>query len=71
MEILLNFWRIGAGSLKWGILARLVFYDVSIDFLQYKKGSKSFMTSWDLSQFPTYTEGPQIFKKIVIALIHK
>ena len=64
MEILLNFWPIGAGSLKWADW--LVFYEVSIDFLQYKNGSKTF---YDLLRpIPTYTEGSQIFKKIVIAL---
>ena len=66
MEILLNIWSIGAGSLKWGRL--LVLYEVSIDFLQYKNGSKFF---YDLLRpIPTYTEGPQIFKKIVIALTY-
>ena len=56
MEILLNFWPIGAGSLKWGRLAG--FYEVSIDFLQYKNGSNFFYDF--LRPIPTYTEGPQI-----------
>ena len=43
------------------------FNRISIDFLQYKNGSKFF---YDLLRpIPTYTEGPQIFKKIVIALL--
>ena len=51
----------------WSGADWLVFYEVSIDFLQYKNGSKIF---YDLLRpIPTYTEGPQIFKKIVIALL--
>ena len=51
----------------WSGADWLVFYEVSIDFLQYKNGSKNF---YDLLRpIPTYTEGPQIFKKIVIALV--
>ena len=59
MEILLNFWPIGAGSLKWGRLAG--FYEVSIDFYNTKMAQKIF---YDLLRpIPTYTEGPQILKK--------
>ena len=37
------------------------FNRISIDFLQYRNGSKKF---YDLLRpIPTYTEGPQIFKK--------
>ena len=43
------------------------FNRISIDFLQSKNGSKNFYDR--LRPIPTYTEGPQIFKKIVIALI--
>ena len=46
MVILLNFWLIGAGSLKWSRMAGFLWGPI-----------------------PTYTEGPQIFKKIVIALM--
>ena len=37
------------------------FTRISIDFFQYKNGSKFFYDL--LSPIPTYTEGPQIFKK--------
>ena len=44
------------------------FNRISKDFLQYKNGSKNF---YDLLRpIPTYTEGGQIFKKIVIALMY-
>ena len=62
MEILLNFLPIGAGSLKWGRLAGFL-----RRFHRYKSGSKKFYDP--LRPIPTYTEGPQIFKKIVITLI--
>ena len=50
----------------WSGADWLVFYEVSIHFLQYRNGSTNF---YDLLRpIPTYTEGPQIFKKIVIIL---
>ena len=68
MEILLNFWPIGAGRV-WSEADWLIFYEVSIDFLQYKNGSKIFYCLFRPS-ITIYTEGPQTFKKIVIALIY-
>ena len=45
------------------------FNRISIDVLQYKNGSKIF---YDLLRpIPTYTEGSQIFKKIVIVLLFR
>ena len=65
MKILLKYGQLVLAV--WSGADWLVFYDVSIDFLQYKNGSKNF---YDLLRpIPTYTEGPQFFKKIVIALI--
>ena len=43
------------------------FNSIAIDFLQYKNGSKIFYDL--LKPIPNYTKEPQIFKKIVIALI--
>ena len=63
METTLIFWPIGAGSLKLGRLAGLL-YEVSITFLPYKNGSKLLYHDL-LRPIPTHTEGPSDFKKFV------
>ena len=52
----------------WSGADGLVFYEVSIDLLHYKNGSDFFYDL--LKPIPTYTEGPHIFEKNVIALIN-
>ena len=65
MEILLKLfanwcWQSEVGQIGWfSMRFPKIFYNI-------KMAQKFFMTSWDLSQ-PTL-KGPQIFKKIVIAL---
>ena len=66
METWLNFWPIGADSLKWGRLAG--FLPGFHNFFTLKNDSKILYDP--LRPIPTHTEGPNNFKKNVITLVY-